>query len=633
MPVISAKWQAQHLITANDQIEILCARLREEYLQGNPQLSPTPKFINGFAAKNTVIFQHKDRIMKRLLLFFCAISFAAGFWIVPYLQNGDIAAARQQVEIERLKVKQRLLAVEEVRERQKSALLVARLQKEQLAAQTSARIDNAPEVVAARIRSRVMAASWPFYALFTVSAAAIGVLTFAAIRRVPFRAGDLETLVTRKQAAVLAHEFVCLQGLSEQVRAQAFADETLRERVTAGVTLFSSLARAVRSVTHAALPTAEQAALPTAETQTVPSFADLFRAGKFAAGQPLIFGFCADGQPKIGAWSHAYSLGIAGMSGSGKSSTIRFIMSESLLTGAVGRFFVIDPHYPHPESLLASLGDLKDAPQVQYAENPLDTAAMIDEIHTRIDARIACNEPSEPLLVVVVDELPVIVKKFPRIAELIERIGMESRKAGVYGIFSAQSWNGDKTGGTTARDNLTALLVHKMKRKQAHTLLQDAELTRQVLRLQPGQVLFSPTRGEPEVLTVPFCAVDDMPQVVSRLGAATQTGAGRANIMPPSVDLTKLDVALERNVCGEISEPTEPQQSAGEPKQFDAKATRERFRLTQARFAEVTGVSLPKLKKVETQIAAFTPMEITQILTRLRTVEPTEPPQIAGEPR
>ena len=480
---------------------------------------------------------------------------AAGAWFfhAPALfQDGAVAAARAQAEVERLRVKQRLLAVEEIKERQKSALLVARLQAEQLAAQTSARVDNAPEVVAARIRSRVMAASWPTYALLTVAAAAIGVFAFAAIRRVPFRAGDIETYVSRRQAAYLAAQSIYLQGMSEQTRAAAFADETLRERVTAGVTLFSGLARAVRSATHAALPTVEQAALPTAETQTVPSFADLFRAGKFAAGQPLIFGFCADGQPKIGAWSHAYSLGIAGMSGSGKSSTIRFIMSESLLTGAVGRFFVIDPHYPHPESLLASLGDLKDAPQVQYAENPLDTAAMIDEIHTRIDARIACNEPSEPLLVVVVDELPVVVKKFPRIAELIERIGMESRKAGVYGIFSAQSWNGDKTGGTTARDNLTALLVHKMKRKQAHTLLQDAELTRQVLRLQPGQVLFSPTRGEPEVLTVPFCAVDDMPQVVSRLSAATQTGAGRANIMPPSVDLTKLDVAPERNVCADV---------------------------------------------------------------------------------
>lgn len=96
------------------------------------------------------------------------------------------------------------------------------------------------------------------------------------------------------------------------------------------------------------------------------------------------------------------------------------------------------------------------------------------------------------------------------------------------------------------------------------------------------------------------------------------------------VDLMKSDDAPERNVSAESVEPTEPPQSAGEPKQFDAKATRERFGVTQARFAELTGVSLPKLKKVETRAATFTPAEITQIFTRLRTVEP---PQSAGEPR
>ena len=496
--------------------------------------------------------------MRQLLIAGVAAGLlAAGVWFfhAPMLFSGGAAVqqARQATEIERLRLEQRRLMLRQIREERETLVTAARLKKEQLAAQTQARIDNAPEVVAARIHSAVMAASWPLYALFTAGAAAFSVLTYAAIRRVPFRHDGLETFVSRKQAAVLASQSIYLQGLDAQVRAQAFADETLRERMTAGVNVFSALARTVRAATHAALP-AEQTALPAAEhAPTVPSFAELFRAGKFTAGKPLVFGFRADGQPKVGAWSHAYSLGIAGMSGSGKSSTIRLLMAESLLTGAVARFYVIDPHYPHPESLLASLGALRDAPQVVTPATPLDTVAMLDEIHARIDARIACQEPSEPLLVVVIDELPVVVKTLPRAAELVERIGMESRKAGVYGMFSAQSWNGDKTGGTTARDNLTALLVHKMKRKQAQTLLQDADLTRQVLRLQPGQVLFSPTRGEPEVLTVPFCAVEDMPQVVSRLGAGTsQAATGTTQAVKPSVD-TGADVdAPEANVGADV---------------------------------------------------------------------------------
>lgn len=258
--------------------------------------------------------------------------------------------------------------------------------------------------------------------------------------------------------------------------------------------------------------------------QPVPSFADLLHAGKFQAGSPLVFGFQESGSPKIGTWQDAYSLGIAGLSGFGKSATIRFLMSESLLTKAVGRFYVIDPHYPHEKSLLASLGDLKDAPQVTYAENPIDTIDLITEIHAAIDRRLRGDEPSEPLMVVVIDELIPAVKTFPAVSRLVERIGMESRKAGVYGIFASQSWNGDKTGGTTARDNLTALLVHRMKPKQANTLLQDSGLARKVTRLSPGQVLFAPVASDPELLTVPYCSRNDMPEVVKRLTVPAESG-------------------------------------------------------------------------------------------------------------
>ena len=97
--------------------------------------------------------------MRQLLIAGVAAGLlAAGVWFYhapALLSCGAVQQARAQTEIERLRVKQRLLAVEEVRERQKAALLVARLQREQLAAQTASRIDNAPQVIAARIRRRL----------------------------------------------------------------------------------------------------------------------------------------------------------------------------------------------------------------------------------------------------------------------------------------------------------------------------------------------------------------------------------------------------------------------------------------------------------------------------------------------
>lgn len=386
-------------------------------------------------------------------------------------------------------------------------------------------------------KTKLYLSAWlPVYLPFVLSAAAGGTLAvYISFRLVEFQHGELKTPVRAIDAPKLALAAMQVQyaEATQGMEAVKFASELQTRNMTA----LGTFARGVRGLLGREYTAGHdrQAALPSVNmpVQRVPSFSELLAAGKFQAGSPLVFGFQESGSPKMGTWQDAYSLGIAGLSGYGKSATIRFLMSESLLTKAVGRFYVIDPHFPHEKSLLASLGDLKDAPQVTYAENPIDTADLIIDINAAIDRRMKGQEPSEPLMVVVIDELIPAVKTFPAVSRLVERIGMESRKAGVYGIFASQSWNGDKTGGTTARDNLTALLVHRMKPKQANTLLQDSGLARKVTRLNPGQVLFAPTSSDPELLTVPYCSKSDMPEVVKRL------------TMP--MDVTKEEEAGEMN--------------------------------------------------------------------------------------
>ena len=94
----------------------------------------------------------------------------AGAWYIHapalFSVGAAVQQARQTTEIERLRLEQRRLYLRQIREERETLVTAARLRKEQLAAQTQARIDNAPEVVAARINSAVMAASWPFYALW-----------------------------------------------------------------------------------------------------------------------------------------------------------------------------------------------------------------------------------------------------------------------------------------------------------------------------------------------------------------------------------------------------------------------------------------------------------------------------------
>ena len=402
----------------------------------------------------------------------------------------------------------------------------AQAQANLLALKNAARVDNAPQVVKARIVTRTMTALWLPLALLASAAVGAGYLCHAAIRRVEFAAAGVSTFVTRHQAAALAEKALLLQGVTEQARIAAFTETLGQQRFTQATGLFAALGRAWRFGAQAALPASPEPEQIAPAPQQVLSFREALQAGKFEKGMPLLFGFTQDGRALTGTWRDCYSLGVSGLSGYGKTSTLRAIVSESLLTGAVEKCYVLDPHYPHPDSLLTGFGELRDAPQMASASSKAEMPRLINEVNREIDDRLAGRKPSEPVSVVVIDEVMAAVK-LAGVAELIERIGTESRKAGVYGVFASQSWNGEKTGGTTARDNLTALLVHRMKRKQAQTLLQDTDLTRQVTRLDIGQALFVPTTGEPQVLTVPFCSREDMSVVVSKLRGVAQPQAAR----------------------------------------------------------------------------------------------------------
>ena len=434
-----------------------------------------------------------------------------------------LASNRQELAALRLQAQIETLRAQAEREKQRTAVTLAKLRRQE-------RIESAKPVES----SAILLAS--FVRLLPI-AAFIGAGCYLLFRRVPFEFAGISTRLPARVVPIMTERALIVSGLSEQARIAAYQETISRTRMQDAALLFKSLRGAAPR--HEAILEPPQS-LPAPQAAPAPSFADMLHAGKFADGKPLVFGF-HDGQPKTGTWDDAYSLGIAGLSGYGKTNTMRLLIAESLLTGAVERFYVLDPHYPHPKSLLASLGELKTSPRIRYAENPLETPELLAELHSTIDRRLAGKEPSTPIICLVVDELIQTVKKHPQIAEIVERIGTESRKAGVYGMFAAHTWNGDRTGGTTARDNLTALFVHRMKRKQAQTLLQDADLTRLVTRLDKGQVLFAPVADNAQILTVPFCRLEDMREVITRLPEPPQfdtpeTRAATAATPPPQTE-------------------------------------------------------------------------------------------------
>lgn len=246
----------------------------------------------------------------------------------------------------------------------------------------------------------------------------------------------------------------------------------------------------------------------------IPTFRELLQRGVIGRHSPLIFGFGA--QMRTGTWHDIYSNATGGQSGSGKTNTLLCVIGQSVLQDI--RFWIVDYHWPHEESLLAKLGPLRESACITYAHKPIDVRPLLEEVNACIDRRLRQEEPSHPIRVLCIDEVLRIVKVCGYTEQMIERIGTEGRKVNVLGVFSAQSWKADKVD-TTARDNLTSIFAHYMKPNQAKPLLQDSDKARVLKSLHKGQMLFCPVMGEPEVLTVPYVAPDDLRRVAELVNA------------------------------------------------------------------------------------------------------------------
>ena len=332
------------------------------------------------------------------------------------------------------------------------------------------------------------------------------------------------------QRGELAQQLTALVTAEELKQSNAGIDKAFQLYAA----LADSQAKLLRSMpARAALPAAAPAILSEPGT-LAPRFADLLRSGDIAPGKPLIFGFAKDA-PRVGTWQDIYSNATAGQSGTGKTITLCSLIGQSLLQRV--EFWIIDFHYPHPKSLLAKLGRLKECGAIRY---DFDIAAIFDEVEATIDARINGKESERGGRVLAIDELFRVNNAAPRTAHILERIGTEGRKVDVFVLASAQSWNATKVGGTTARDNLTSIFAHKMKPKQGNVLLQDKDLSRACWNLRPGQMLFCPTSAEPEILTVPFCEPRDMDTIFEMVKSAVNDPTDRAEINRP-LNLTDTD--------------------------------------------------------------------------------------------
>jgi hypothetical protein len=324
--------------------------------------------------------------------------------------------------------------------------------------------------------------------------------------------GEFSEIPVRYSDLPKYSEIAMSLATAEQLRAQ-FPEQAMELQIKSFDAMLRSLVHFSHRLPQTPLSLQSDAGYHLALSHHIPSFRELLENETIGNGKPIVFGYSESGCLRQGTWVDLFSSAIGGVSGTGKTATLRSLIAQSLLSGEIETIWIIDPHYPHPKSLLSSLGTLRDHPSVRYVENDFDIPELLTDVKTTIERRLHGQEDDSSIKVLCIDEVLSLCKKMARAVETILKIGSEGRKAKVYGLFSSQIWKADCVGGSEVRDCLTSRFCHKMPPNQANVLLQDKMQSRQVKDLPPGKALFSPVNGIPEVLSIPFCSPGDMPLV------------------------------------------------------------------------------------------------------------------------
>lgn len=452
-----------------------------------------------------------------------------------------------------------------VQEQQKLVKMKVQAQADLLKIQNDSKIENAPQVMKARIATRTLTALWLPLSLLTAASVGAGFLIYTTIKPRSFRYGKLKTVVSRKQAAALATRSLYVSGMSKAAKIAAFREEIGAARFARDVSLFSALKHALRgreSVTP-------QASLPEAHVDdparvSLPSFSEILESREIHG--ELILGYTQDSEPITDGFDAVHSCLVYGLAKSGKTTWLRALYAQTIKVEPETQVFALDPHRRRKDSLVGSLPSLKNL-HVMNEDNPTDDFAVIEN---ELKRRLASEQEHFPPFIFLVDELPTLMKESyaKHLKDVCERIAQQGRKVCVYLLVSAQDLREKKIG--DFRASLSSAYFFKGKASQVKAFLgNDSEAEKQFRQIHgPGMALFSSTHDEPRLVAIPECKPSDLTFLThfNRVNDDTVTSERHADHPSNVVNLQEVRERLNSpehkpEQCSEYSEQCSEQAS------------------------------------------------------------------------
>lgn len=452
--------------------------------------------------------------------FFLIFAVLAWFGVLAFVGNkiyqGYASAdplRAEKVELQKVRILKDIedLRVQQEVEQRETAIVKAKLARQE-------RIEKNAGVSFAAV---TLAMFWRLFPVLTFGTALTGGLVYAFTRRVKIESPVISGAFPRKDALAIAQTALTVANSEAMGKALAFSEDITRARI-ADMTDFARAIRPGRETVNISNAPALSAA--TQQAAAVPTFAALLSAGEIGEGLPLLMGFTRDGQPQRRTIADLKAVSVAGQQGAGKTGSMAYLITSTLLLSDEAEAYVIDPHWKHPEGLGAMIQPLAMTGRLHLI-NPMNIEATIDALDKRLDRRLAGQESSAAPVLFCVDELakmgktPVFAEK---LLPFVERFTEETRKAGMVGVFGSQKWNARHFGNKAdIRATIPSLLIHRIKPSQADLLLEDSENKKLMKQVSlPGQALMATSHdADPSVITVPLITRKDVEEVARMLSA------------------------------------------------------------------------------------------------------------------
>jgi hypothetical protein len=251
--------------------------------------------------------------------------------------------------------------------------------------------------------------------------------------------------------------------------------------------------------------------LPAPRVQT---FRELLQEGviQSAISQgKMLLGYASGGTLRFGSWLDLYSCAVGGVSGSGKTTTVRFLLFQAILAGA--RLLMVDPHRGEPEeSLAAQFQVFRNAHLYEPCDdNPSAILKRVRWLDKELKRRKATGDKL-PFIIFVIDEFNAVMRVQQvrdEMSPLLVFIAQEGRKFGIFAMLIGQRWSHQDIGGADIRTSLASALAHRFTDEEQAKKLVGSRNAARCLELQQGHYLFRDTQGALTEMVTPFTVESD----------------------------------------------------------------------------------------------------------------------------